>query len=252
MKRRDFVKTMAISGMAVAASDLIGDLIAQTPQGKVLESKFKGLADIALAEAKSAGCSLRGHPLHARDQQRREREWRQPRFRGLRRVRGRRTRRRPWRRSRRWGRRGLRRVRWRRRAARVTAAQPGSACASSTAASGASRAARSSPRTRSGASPAWPRKSPRRAPSRSARTSSWRRWRPTRSTGRRRSRRIPPRCRRKKNRPGPESRRSRRQDEGGHQRQRVGTARARVEVLREQRRLVHRAGDLDDDRRSSR
>jgi TldD protein len=57
MKRRDFVKTMAISGMAVAASDLIGDLIAQTPQGKVLESKFKGLADIALAEAKRAGCS---------------------------------------------------------------------------------------------------------------------------------------------------------------------------------------------------
>ena len=36
MKRRDFVKTMALSGAAVAASDLIGDLIAQTPQGKVL------------------------------------------------------------------------------------------------------------------------------------------------------------------------------------------------------------------------
>src|SRR5262249_12184686 len=57
MKRRDFVKTMAISGMAVAASDLIGDLIAQTPQGKVLQSKFKGLADIALAQAKQAGCT---------------------------------------------------------------------------------------------------------------------------------------------------------------------------------------------------
>ena len=57
MKRRDFVRTMAISGMAVAASDLIGDLIAQTPQGKVLQSKFKGLADIALAQAKQAGCT---------------------------------------------------------------------------------------------------------------------------------------------------------------------------------------------------
>jgi TldD protein len=57
MKRRDFVKTMAISGMAVAASDLIGDLIAQTPQGKVLQSKFKGLADVALAQAKQAGCT---------------------------------------------------------------------------------------------------------------------------------------------------------------------------------------------------
>ena len=107
MKRRDFVKTMAISGMAVAASDLIGDLIAQTPQGKVLESKFKGLADIALAEAKSAGCSVRRHPLHARDQQRRERERRQPRLRGLRRVRRRRPRRWPWRRSRWWGRGGF-------------------------------------------------------------------------------------------------------------------------------------------------
>ena len=43
--------------MAVAASDLIGDLIAQTPQGKVLQSKFKALADIALAQAKQAGCT---------------------------------------------------------------------------------------------------------------------------------------------------------------------------------------------------
>ena len=57
MKRRDFVKTVALSGMAVAASDLVGDLIAQTPQGKVLESKFKGLSDIALGEAKTQGCS---------------------------------------------------------------------------------------------------------------------------------------------------------------------------------------------------
>jgi TldD protein len=57
MKRRDFVKTVALSGMAVAASEVIGDLIAQTPQGKVLESKFKGLADIALVEAKTQGCT---------------------------------------------------------------------------------------------------------------------------------------------------------------------------------------------------
>ncbi len=57
MKRRDFVKTVALSGMAVAASDLVGDLIAQSPQGKPLESQFKGLADIALAEAKRNGCS---------------------------------------------------------------------------------------------------------------------------------------------------------------------------------------------------
>ncbi len=57
MKRRDFVKTIAMSGVAIAGSDVIADLIAQTPQGKVLESKFKGLSDIALTEAKRQGCS---------------------------------------------------------------------------------------------------------------------------------------------------------------------------------------------------
>jgi TldD protein len=57
MKRRDFVKTVAMSGMAVAASDRIAELIAQAPQGRVLESKFKGLADVALMEAKRGGCT---------------------------------------------------------------------------------------------------------------------------------------------------------------------------------------------------
>jgi TldD protein len=57
MKRRDFVKTMAMSGMAVAASDIVSDLIAQTPTGRVLESKFKGLSDIALGQAKTLGCT---------------------------------------------------------------------------------------------------------------------------------------------------------------------------------------------------
>ena len=40
--RRDFVKTLAASGVAIAASDLMADLIAQSPKGRVLESKFKG------------------------------------------------------------------------------------------------------------------------------------------------------------------------------------------------------------------
>lgn len=57
MKRRDFVKTMALSGMAVAASDVIADLIAQSPSGRVLDSKFKGLADVALVEARRGGCT---------------------------------------------------------------------------------------------------------------------------------------------------------------------------------------------------
>src|SRR5215475_12080145 len=57
LNRRDFVKSMAAAGVAVASSDLVADLIAQTPKGKVLESKFKALGDIALAEAKKAGCT---------------------------------------------------------------------------------------------------------------------------------------------------------------------------------------------------
>jgi TldD protein len=48
---------MALSGVAVAASDLVGDLIAQGPKGRVLESKFKGLGDVALAQARQLGCT---------------------------------------------------------------------------------------------------------------------------------------------------------------------------------------------------
>ena len=57
MHRRDFVKSVAISGVALAASDTIADLLAQSPKGKVLESKFKGLSDVALTEAKRLGCT---------------------------------------------------------------------------------------------------------------------------------------------------------------------------------------------------
>ena len=57
MNRRDFVKTVAISGVAIAASDTIADLLAQSPKGRVLDSKFKGLSDIALTEAKKVGCT---------------------------------------------------------------------------------------------------------------------------------------------------------------------------------------------------
>ena len=57
MNRRDFVKTVAMSGVAIAASDVIADLLAQSPKGRVLESKFKGLSDVALTEAKRLGCT---------------------------------------------------------------------------------------------------------------------------------------------------------------------------------------------------
>ena len=55
--RRDFIKTVGATGIVIAGSDLIADLLAQTPPGRVMDSKFKGLADIALKEAKGAGCS---------------------------------------------------------------------------------------------------------------------------------------------------------------------------------------------------
>src|SRR6185295_19577501 len=55
--RRDFLKTIGATSVAIAGSDLIADLLAQTPPGRVLDSKFKALADVALAEAKRAGCT---------------------------------------------------------------------------------------------------------------------------------------------------------------------------------------------------
>ncbi|MGE0041909.1 MAG: TldD/PmbA family protein [Vicinamibacterales bacterium] len=57
MNRRDFVKTLSATGVALYASDIVGDLLAQSPQGRVLESRFKGLADIALGDAKRQGCT---------------------------------------------------------------------------------------------------------------------------------------------------------------------------------------------------
>src|SRR5262245_21001608 len=55
--RRQFLKAAGAAGVAFTASDLIADLMAQSPRGRVTESKFKGLADLVLAEAKMAGCS---------------------------------------------------------------------------------------------------------------------------------------------------------------------------------------------------
>jgi TldD protein len=55
--RRDFIKTVGASGVVLASHDLIGDLLAQTPAGNPLQSKFKGLADIVLGQAKLAGCT---------------------------------------------------------------------------------------------------------------------------------------------------------------------------------------------------
>src|SRR5690606_32762205 len=54
--RRDFLKGAGATTVALAASDLVADLIAQS-NGRALASKFKGLSDVALGEAKRLGAS---------------------------------------------------------------------------------------------------------------------------------------------------------------------------------------------------
>jgi TldD protein len=57
--RRNFIKGVGATAAMTAlySRDLIAEIIATSPSGGVLESKFKGLADIALAQGKLAGCS---------------------------------------------------------------------------------------------------------------------------------------------------------------------------------------------------
>jgi TldD protein len=55
--RRDFIKHASAATIVIASSDVVGELLAQSPKGNPTTSTFKGLADIALGEAKRAGCS---------------------------------------------------------------------------------------------------------------------------------------------------------------------------------------------------
>ncbi|HJZ76007.1 MAG TPA: TldD/PmbA family protein [Vicinamibacterales bacterium] len=55
--RRDFLKYTGAAGLALASSDLVAELIAQSPRGNPQTSMFKGLSDVALGEAKRIGCS---------------------------------------------------------------------------------------------------------------------------------------------------------------------------------------------------
>src|SRR4029079_15117741 len=55
--RRDFLKTAGAAGIVIASGDLIADLLARRPRGRVLESTSKRLSDVALKEAKTLGCS---------------------------------------------------------------------------------------------------------------------------------------------------------------------------------------------------
>ena len=56
--RRNFIKTFgAGAALTLYSRDLFGQILADSPKGRVLETKFKGLADIVLGEAKLAGCT---------------------------------------------------------------------------------------------------------------------------------------------------------------------------------------------------
>src|SRR3954471_14240640 len=60
--RRDFLKNVgkgaaATGALSLLSHDLVAQLVADSPKGKVAESRFKGLADIALIEAKTGGTS---------------------------------------------------------------------------------------------------------------------------------------------------------------------------------------------------
>jgi len=55
--RRAFLKCTAATSLLLASSDLVAELIAQSPKGNPLTSSFKGLADVALGEAKRTGCT---------------------------------------------------------------------------------------------------------------------------------------------------------------------------------------------------
>ena len=56
--RRDFLKGLgATAALSLYAHDLVAETIAMSPKGRVAESKFKGMADIVLKEAKLGGCS---------------------------------------------------------------------------------------------------------------------------------------------------------------------------------------------------
>jgi TldD protein len=55
--RRDFLKYTGASTVLLVSSNIVGELIAQSPAKDPLQSQFKGLSDIALTEAKRIGCT---------------------------------------------------------------------------------------------------------------------------------------------------------------------------------------------------
>ena len=56
--RREFLKKFgAGAALTLYSRDLFGQALADSPMGRPMETRFKGFADIVLAEGKLAGCS---------------------------------------------------------------------------------------------------------------------------------------------------------------------------------------------------
>jgi hypothetical protein len=66
--RRDFLKYTGAASLVIASSDLVGELIAQSPKGNPLTSSFKGLADPRARRSEARRLQLRRHPLHPQRQ----------------------------------------------------------------------------------------------------------------------------------------------------------------------------------------
>ena len=81
--RRDFIKTAGAAGIIVAGSDLIADLLAQTPPGKRAGLEVQGAVRHRAEGSEDRRLQLCRHPLHALDQQRRQRHRRQPACRAM-------------------------------------------------------------------------------------------------------------------------------------------------------------------------
>jgi TldD protein len=55
--RREFLATMGAGTLALYSHDLVAQLLADGPRGDAENSRFRGLSDIALAEARREGCT---------------------------------------------------------------------------------------------------------------------------------------------------------------------------------------------------
>ena len=78
---RDFVKTVAMSGMAIAASDTDRRSAGAVAEGEGARVEVQGAVGRRADRSEAARLHVRGHPVHAQHQQRRERHRRQSRCR---------------------------------------------------------------------------------------------------------------------------------------------------------------------------